>query len=138
VFDAGNRFPCEAPPAITPIAKTMKRIPLLVLGAVALFVLIAVWTPGVLVAARATEPSLRSLPEPLDYPLNRSCIVTVDPYSLSKTEIVGPANKSTGFVAPDTAEGMLVRLDHEWVVLRDGKHDNWIPKTKVLMIHVLR
>jgi hypothetical protein len=113
----------------------MKRIPLLVLGAVALCVLIVVWTPGVLAAARSPEPVREAW---LDYPLQRSCVITVDPYSLSKTEIVGPANKSTGFVAPDTAEGILLRLDDEWVVLRDGKHDNWIPKAKVLMIHVLR
>jgi hypothetical protein len=134
----GRRFPAEHPPVPTPTAKTMKRIPLLMLGTAALLLLSAVWTPGALAAARSSEPALPVRQAQVGYPLHHSCVVTVDPYALSKTEIVGLANKSTGFVAPDTAEGVLVRLDDEWLVLRDGIHDNWIPKAKVLMIHVLR
>jgi hypothetical protein len=41
-------------------------------------------------------------------------------------------------VAPDTTEGILIRLDSDWLVLRDGYHENWIPTSKVIMIHANR
>ena len=53
-------------------------------------------------------------------------------------KIAGQANKVSGFVAPDTAEGILIQLDSDWLVLRDGSEENWIPKSKVLMIRVRR
>jgi hypothetical protein len=79
------------------------------------------------------------LPESrIEYPLNRSCVVTVDPRATSKPVIAGVANKVSGFVAPDTAEGILTHMDPDWLVLRDGSEENWIPRAKVLMIRVNR
>ena len=75
----------------------------------------------------------------VEIPLNMNCTVTVDSRSDEKPAIAGTANKVTGFVAPDTAEGILIRLDPEWLVLRDGPYyENWIPTKKVIMIHVTR
>jgi hypothetical protein len=33
---------------------------------------------------------------------------------------------------------LVIRLDSDWRVLRDGSEENWIPKSKVLMIRVSR
>lgn len=81
------------------------------------------------------SPSVTPL---VDYPLNTICTVTVDSRSTEKPVIAGNTNKVTGFVAPDTAEGVLIRLDSEWLVLRDGSYESWIPTHKVIMIHASR
>lgn len=116
----------------------MKRTPLILIGAAALLLLTVLWTPDLRAAARSTEAPPAPVEVRVDYPLNRECVVTVDPRALSQSETAGLANKTTGFVAPDTVEGTLVRLDDGWLVLRDGRHDNWIPIDKVLMVHVSR
>lgn len=72
----------------------------------------------------------------VDHPFQRRCVVTIDPLASSKVEIAGKSNIVTGFSAPDTVEGILIRLDAEWLVLRDGCEENWIPRSKLLMIHV--
>ena len=59
----------------------------------------------------------------------------MDPLSSSKPVIAGKANIVTGFTAPDTVEGILVRCDAEWLVLRDGRNENWVPRNKVIMLH---
>lgn len=74
----------------------------------------------------------------VEFPLNRPCVVTVDPRAESKREVVGQGNKISGFAAPDTAEGILVQMDSEWLVLRDGSYESWIPRSKVLLIRVSR
>ena len=94
------------------------------------------WRPG----GRSLPTSTQSVPLLADdgYPLNRDCTVTVDSRSEPKPKFAGEGNKIIGFVAPETAEGTLIRLDHDWLVLRDGTEDNWIPKGKVLIIRVTR
>ncbi len=116
----------------------MKRQSLLLAGATAVLATLPFWAPAVSTGTNAADlspgpPELR-----VDYPLNRSCVVTVDPRAASKPEIAGQANKVSGFVAPDTAEGILIHLDSDWLVLRDGSEENWIPKSKILMIRVHR
>ncbi len=109
---------------------------MILLGGAVLLIMYSTWVSGVTVGVRTPANLLNSGTRSIDYPLNRSCVVTVDSRSSSKPVIAGMANKVTGFVAPDTAEGTLVRLDAEWLVLRDGCNENWIPKDKVMMIHV--
>jgi hypothetical protein len=116
----------------------MKRIPLTLIGAAAALLLLAAWTPEVLATVRSTDSTTVAPDARVEYPMDHLCVVTVDPRAVSQSEIAGRANKVTGFVAPDTVEGTLVRLDADWLVLREGRHDNWIPKDKVLMIHVIR
>lgn len=104
-------------------------------GAISL-IIYSTWSTSVLAGMRAhAGPSTPAEP-PVDYPLNLNCVVTVDPLASSKPVIAGTANKVTGFVAPDTAEGILIRCDADWLVLRDGCNENWIPTNKVIMIHV--
>jgi hypothetical protein len=110
----------------------MKRTTLLLGGCAALLVTASAWTSG----ARA-NPAGEAGPE-VDLPLHRSCVVTVDPRIGPKPEYPGAANAISGFFAPDTARGTLIRLDSQWLVLRDGNEENWIPREKVLMIRASR
>jgi hypothetical protein len=113
----------------------MKREPMFLYACAIALIIYLTWNPGLLAGMRhQAEPAVTGTPA-VEYPLNLRCIVTVDPLAASKPEIAGRANKVTGFVAPDTAEGILVRIDSEWLVLRDGCNENWIPMRKVLMIH---
>jgi hypothetical protein len=116
----------------------MKRQSLLICGAVATLAMLPLWTSGVSAGVHAAALSPGPGESRVECPLNRICVVTVDPRAQSKREIVGDANKISGFAAPDTTEGVLVRLDAEWVVLRDGSYENWIPRNKVLLIRVSR
>jgi hypothetical protein len=114
----------------------MKRQQVLILGGAVLLILGSASVPGVLAVARPTASPLISSARTIEPPLNRRCVVTVDPLQAPKPVIAGSANIVTGFVAPDTAEGVLIMLDADWLVLRDGCNENWIPKNKVIMIHV--
>lgn len=117
----------------------MKQKSLLLFGGSATLAALFFWTPAVSKGINNTDfpPGPREEAR-LDYPLNRDCVVTVDPRASSKPVIAGEANKVSGFVAPDTAEGILIHMDSDWLVLRDGSEENWIPQSKVLMIRVRR
>jgi hypothetical protein len=71
-------------------------------------------------------------------PLNCRCIVTVDPQFKPAVESADQPQKGSGFIAPNTVEGIVVRMDSEWLVLKDGSYENWIPKDKVLLLRVSR
>lgn len=96
------------------------------------------WTPTVSKGTSNHDTGPGPQESRIEYPINRECVVTVDPRASSKPVIAGEANKVTGFVAPDTAEGILMHMDSEWLVLRDGSEENWIPRAKVLMIRARR
>lgn len=96
------------------------------------------WTPAISKGMNNTDFTPGPPETRVEYPLNRDCVVTVDPRAASKPVYAGEANKVTGFVAPDTAEGVLIHMDSDWLVPRDGNAENWIPQPKVLMIRVDR
>lgn len=108
-----------------------------ILCAIAL-IICSIWIPNVRAGARSNAGQLIPGTQRVEYPLNMACTVTVDSRSTEKPALAGTAHKETGFVAPDTTEGILIRLDSEWLVLRDGFHENWIPTSKVIMIHANR
>ena len=109
---------------------------MILLGAAVALVLYSSWISGVLAGVRSPgNPQISGFSQ-TEYPLNRHCMVSVDPRSTAIPVVAGTANKVTGFVAPDIAEGVLIRLDADWLVLRDGCNENWIPKEKIIMIHV--
>ena len=98
-------------------------------------ILLAVFPCISSVLADARSASIPSSATPLGYPLKHECVVTVDSLAVVKPAVAGGANIVTGFVAPDTVRGTLVRIDAEWLVLQDGCNENWIPRAKVMMIH---
>jgi hypothetical protein len=104
-------------------------------GCAALLIAGSAWTAGSSSNTAAVPGA--AAPE-VDLPMNCTCIVTVDPRVGPKPEYPGEANAISGFFAPDTARGTLIRLDDQWVVLRDGYHENWIPMRKVVMIRAAR
>ena len=120
----------QPPPQIT-----MKRNSTILLTCTIPLVIYTLWNPEVLAGMRPQTPPVPGA-RAIDYPLGQRCVVTVDPLAASKPPIAGTANKVTGFVATDTAEGTLIRIDSEWLVLRDGSNENWIPRSKIIMIHV--
>ncbi len=79
-------------------------------------IICSIWIPNVRAGARSTIDPLIPGTLRVDYPLNLTCTVTVDSTSTEKPVLAGDARKATGFVAPDTAEGILIRLDSEWLV----------------------
>ena len=103
-------------------------------GAIALIAALT-WFPGVQAGARTSvTPSIQAESQ-IDFPLGQRCVVPVDPLATSKPVVAGTANIVTGFAAPDTVEGILIRIDSDWIVLRDGCDENWIPMKKVLLVH---
>ena len=115
----------------------MKTKPLIALCVVLALIVCSNSIPSVLASNRLSVVSPQSPSEvQLAYPISRRCVVTVDPFSSSTPVVAGSANIVTGFVAPNTIEGSVVAMDDEWLVIRSGRHENWIPRSKVLMIHL--
>lgn len=87
--------------------------------------------------ARAQSANLpEKLPAAAETPINCRCVVTVDPqYRAPDNQEQSP---KAGFIGPNMLEGIVVRMDQEWLVLKDGSFENWIPRDKVLTVRVSR
>jgi len=75
---------------------------------------------------------------PAEVPYNCRCIVTLDPQFKLAAEGNDTAQKASGFISPNTVEGVVIRMDSEWLVLKDGTFENWIPMAKVLLVRASR
>jgi hypothetical protein len=97
------------------------------------FALVAVLPPAAL-AQSASLPD--KVPAPAEPPLNLRCVVVVDP----EHPHADPAEQSPkgGFTGPNMLEGVVIRIDQEWLVLKDGSFENWIPREKILNVRVSR
>lgn len=84
--------------------------------------------------AAIAEPSGRTDDKEVPMPIGKHCVVSVISISGPKPVNAGTSNTTTGFAAPSVAEGTLVRMDAQWVVLREGSADHWIPMNKVIML----
>ena len=82
--------------------------------------------------ASAQENSLAEGPK---LPIGRAVIVTLDPRSNSRNELSKEIRRYAGFSHHDTVEGTLVHMDAEWLILKAGVDENWIPRDKVLLLH---
>jgi hypothetical protein len=133
---SGRGVPRRLIPTPNP-RKTMKTKPLIaIFGAFGLIVC-ATWIPNVLADSRPMGGTPWTPNEhKIAYPLGHRCVVTLDPLDGSTSIAAGDANIVTGFVAPNTVEGDLLALDKEWLVIRSGCNENWVPREKVLMIHL--
>lgn len=105
------------------------------LGAAVTLIICSVWLQSDQAGARTTIRQPITAGNQIDFPLGLRCVVTVDTRSAPKPEVAGQANLVTGFAAPDATEGILIRMDADWVVLRDGSDENWVPMNKVLLVH---
>jgi hypothetical protein len=132
IFQCGHRFTVFPQPC-----KIMKyQQPSIIIGAAIVLLFCFPWLSGVLADSLPVGAAMAPVANSNGYPLFHECVVTVDPLAVSKTVTAGDSNIVTGFDAPDTVRGKLIRLDAEWLVLRDGCNENWIARNKVLMIHI--
>lgn len=110
-----------------------KLLPLF--AGIAAVVSFTVWTDDA--KAQVAKPAAPSAPA-IELPVGLRCVVTLDPQASDKMTTTNELLRSSGFTDLNTTEGVLVRMDHEWVVLRDGNYDNWIPRGKVLLLRASR
>lgn len=101
-------------------------------GAAIAFVIAA--SPSLAPAQSASLPE--KLPAPAELPINLRCVVTLDPENHS-TDAAEQSSKS-GFTGPNILEGVVIRIDQDWLVLKDGNYENWIPRNKILTVRVSR
>lgn len=114
----------------------MKTPSTLLIGGSSLLAVLLLWTSGARAGIRGSSDPLAALDNPLGDLLHRHCVVTIDPLALPAPVIAGQANVVTGFSAPNTIEGMVTRIDADWLVLHDNGTENWVPRPKVLLIHI--
>ena len=102
------------------------------LGVAIAFAVVA--SPSLAPAQNANLP--QKLPAPAEFPINLRCVVTVDPqYRTTESSEQSP---KAGFIGPNMLEGIIIRMDPDWLVLKDGSFENWIPRDKILTIRVSR
>ena len=109
----------------------MKTLLSLLAGSAVIGAAVSVSTPSVK-AQQAVEPA------EIKAPLGQPCIVTLDPRAERVVKPPGDALKKTGLTGDCTVEGTLILVDDEWLVLKDGTYENWIPRDKVLFMRVSR
>ncbi len=103
-----------------------KKFPALLLVAALPLILLVPWTSGV-----HAEPGTKSKVSDFPIPLGKRCVVSVLSFYDPRAVVLG----STPSV-PSSAEGNLIRMDSEWIVLRDGNNDYWISPDKVTIMKV--
>ncbi|WP_193211979.1 hypothetical protein [Luteolibacter marinus] len=108
----------------------------LLLGAVTMIAAVLTWTSGVKAGDRNSGAPVVHIEDCLEDVIDQQCVVSIDPDSVPTTEFAGSSNTITGFVAPNTVRGVMVRIEPDWLVLRDGNSLNWVPREKVILIHV--
>lgn len=103
------------------------------IGSAALLAMLASWAPP----AAAQAPAGKAA-EAVASPLGRICVVTLDPRTDRSARVASESFKKAGVSADGTVEGTLVTWDEDWIMLRDGTYENWIPRDRVLMIRISR
>lgn len=110
----------------------MKRS--LVLGGMAVLLIPAT----ALIEQRAQSASPQEASK-LTFPYGMECVITLDRNTLHldlPTTALPPG--TSGFYDDWTARGELIYLNEEWCVLKDGTYEDWIPRSKILMIRASR
>ena len=112
----------------------MKRLPLFITAGVLALAAASPFAPNVLANINPEVANQNfSIPQS-EYPLGQNVVITVDPQHSSKPVYAGDANIITGFDAPDAVRGILVEEKEHWLILREGKMEKWVPKSKILLM----
>jgi len=69
-----------------------------------------------------------------EFPIGRKCIVTLDPRAQSTPVFAGDSKILTGLSAPDVMEGKMLADRGQWIVIKTVSRENWVPKSKILLI----
>lgn len=86
----------------------------------------------------AVQAQQAATPAAGEFPAGLRCIVTLDPRSDGHPKAPGTVMEKTGLSSLGTVEGVLVTMNGDWVVLKDGTYENWVPRDKVLFLRVSR
>jgi hypothetical protein len=73
----------------------------------------------------------------LSYPVGVRCVVTLNPEAPA-TKRFGSTNSDTYEVIGNVIQGDFMAISSEWLVLKEGNYENWIPRDKVLSMRVSR
>lgn len=111
----------------------MKRLPLFITAGVLAIAASAPFAQNVFADTTEISPEKTASP-PSEYPIGERVVITVDPQYSSDRVNAGDANIITGFDAPDAIRGILVEEKEHWLVLREGKIEKWVPKSKILLL----
>ncbi|RYD65371.1 MAG: hypothetical protein EOP83_07515 [Verrucomicrobiaceae bacterium] len=65
------------------------------------------------------------------------CVVTLNP-EVAATKRSGSTSADPNLVLDNTVLGDFLTINTEWLVLKEGNYENWIPRDKVLSMRVSR
>ncbi|WP_411825613.1 hypothetical protein [Luteolibacter sp. AS25] len=71
-----------------------------------------------------------------EYPIGKNCIITLDPQDSSVIDLKNDGSVDRGFVAPLTVRGIITRDHGAWLIISEGRYENWVPKSKILMMRI--
>ena len=116
--------------------QSMKTSPLILTACVFGAVLIAPIASNAFATLQAQPrtPELRLTKT--EYPIGENCVITVDPSAISQPSYPGQTRINTGFIASSSVRGVLTKVDDQWIVLKEGINENWVPRDKVLLLRV--
>lgn len=111
----------------------MKPILTLLAGVAAVAVAVSFVTQP----SQAQQPTGNPAAKTVSYPVGCRCVVTLNP-EVSATRRAGGANTDTYEVLDNKVQGDFLTINTEWIVLKEGNYENWIPRDKVLSMRVSR
>jgi len=111
----------------------MKRLPLFITAGMVAIAAAAPFAQNVFADTTEISPEKAASP-PSEYPIGERVVITVDPQCSSDRVKAGDVNIITGFDARDAVQGILVEEKEHWLVLREGKTEKWVPKSKILLM----
>ena len=111
----------------------MKSILSLFAGAAAVAVAVSFFTQP----SEAQQPTGNPPEKTVSYPVGSRCVVTLNPEAPA-TRRSGSTNSDTYEVVGNVIQGDFLTINTEWIVLKEGNYENWIPRDKVLSMRVSR
>jgi len=113
----------------------MKPILSLLAGAAA----VAVAVPFFTESSQAQQPTGKPAEKTISYPVGSRCVVTLNPEVAATKRYGATASQSEAYeVLDNKVEGDFLTINTEWLVLKEGNYENWIPRDKVLSMRVSR
>jgi hypothetical protein len=106
----------------------------LIVGSAGLIAVLVTWAPAA--SAQAPVPDGKAAAA-VASPIGQRCVITLDPRDPAKTR-EGHANADKYLVLENKVEGVLLQMSPDWVILKDGNYENWVPQDKILYFRISR
>ena len=98
---------------------------------------VAATVPFFTQSSQAQQPAGNPADKVLSHPVGARCVVTLDPADPAKKRS-GGQNSDTYEVLENKVRGEFLGITGEWLVIKEGNSENWIPQDKVLSMSVAR